>query len=194
MESSAVSLFAPWANFYVIIGSSAAALTGLQFVVIALAADSPLGRGPDGPRSLENAVAAYSTPTIVHFSAVLLTGAILSMPWRAVASAVLALGACGAAGIVYVVIVMRRTRRFTRYAPTLEDWLWHVAFPFAAYAALLGSALALERDPGHCMFVIAVTTLLLLFIGIHNAWDGVIYLVTQRPGSERDDDDRSRRD
>lgn len=191
MESPAVSLLAAWANFYVIIGSSAAALTGLQFVVIALAADAPLGRGPDGPRVLEDAIAAYSTPTIVHFSAVLLTGAILSMPWQAVASAVLALGACGAAGIIYVVIVMRRARRITRYAPVLEDWLWHVAFPFAAYTALLGSALALERDPGHSLFVIAATALLLLFIGIHNAWDAVIYLVLERPRSERDDEDRT---
>ncbi len=29
----------PWANYYVIVGSSAGALTGLQFVVIALLAD-----------------------------------------------------------------------------------------------------------------------------------------------------------
>ena len=36
MEPTAVSLRAAWESFYVIIGSSAAALTGLQFVVIVL--------------------------------------------------------------------------------------------------------------------------------------------------------------
>lgn len=34
-----------WENFYVIVGSSAGALIGLQFVVITLIADTPLGHG-----------------------------------------------------------------------------------------------------------------------------------------------------
>ena len=36
----APSLLADWANFYVITGSAAAGLTGLTFVVIALASDA----------------------------------------------------------------------------------------------------------------------------------------------------------
>src|SRR2546430_12420592 len=39
VEPAAVSPFAAWESFYVIIGSSGAALTGLQFVVIALSAE-----------------------------------------------------------------------------------------------------------------------------------------------------------
>jgi hypothetical protein len=38
MEQAAVSLLAAWRGFYSTIGSSAAALTGLQFVVIVLGA------------------------------------------------------------------------------------------------------------------------------------------------------------
>ena len=34
-----------WENFYVIVGSSAGALIGLQFVVITLIADMPIARG-----------------------------------------------------------------------------------------------------------------------------------------------------
>ena len=192
MEPAAVSLFAAWSNFYVIIGSSAAALTGLQFVVIALAADAPAARGPEGSPALGELVGAYSTPTILHFCAVLLIGAILSMPWQAVTSAALALSSCGLAGIGYVLIVMRRARRVTRYAPVLEDWLWHAAFPFIAYAALLAAGLELGRDPAHCMFAIAATALLLLFVGIHNAWDAVTYIVIQKSDTRPDDDDRSR--
>ena len=36
MLEAALSPLAPWQNFYVIIGSAAAALTGLMFVVITL--------------------------------------------------------------------------------------------------------------------------------------------------------------
>ncbi len=177
MEPAAVSPFAAWESFYVIIGSSAAALTGLQFVVIALGAEARSVRGPE--------VGTFGTPTIVHFCAVLLIAAILSVPWRVVSSAALALGASGAAGIVYTLVVIRRARGQARgqkgYAPVLEDWLWHCTFPLIAYMTLLVAALALGRDPARCLLVIGTTALLLLFIGIHNAWDAVTYIAMGRP-------------
>src|SRR5207245_10481846 len=101
VEPTAVSPFSAWENFYVIIGSSAAALTGLQFVVVVLGAEA---------RSLGPEVGAFGTPTVVHFCAVLLMSAILSVPWRTVSHAGLALTAVGVAGVVYVVVVSRRAR------------------------------------------------------------------------------------
>ena len=44
-EDAAAPLLAQWQNFYVIAGSSAGALTGLQFVVMALIADSEMTSG-----------------------------------------------------------------------------------------------------------------------------------------------------
>src|SRR6266704_1340034 len=146
VEPTALSPFAAWETFYVIIGSSAAALTGLQFVVVVLGAEARSMRGPT--------VGAFGTPTIVHFCAVLLIAAILSVPWRAVSSAGLALGASGVGGIVYMLVVIRRARGQKGYAPVLEDWLWHCTFPFIAYVTLLVVALALGRDPGRWLLVI----------------------------------------
>jgi hypothetical protein len=164
-------LFTAWGNFYVIIGSSAGALTGLQFVVIALGAEARRMRAPE--------LGAFGTPTIVHFCAALLISAIVSVPWQAVSSARLALGMCGVAGVVYTLIVIRRARWQKSYAPVLEDWLWHSAFPLIAYAVLLVAALVLRRYPAPCLFTIAVTALFLLFIGIHNAWDAVTYIALE---------------
>ena len=172
MEPTALSPFTAWENFYVIVGSSAAALTGLQFVVIVLGAEARSTRAPE-------TVGAFGTPTVVHFCAVLLIAAILSVPWRGVSSAGLALSASGVAGIVYMLIVVRRTRGQKGYAPVLEDWLWHCAFPLIAYVALLAAALVLRRDPQRSLLVIGVSALLLLFIGIHNAWDAVTYIAAQ---------------
>ncbi len=173
VEPTAVSPFSAWENFYVIIGSSAAALTGLQFVVVVLGAEARSMRSPE--------VGAFGTPTVVHFCAVLLISAILSVPWRAVSNAGLALGALGVGGIVYMLVVIKRARGQKGYAPVLEDWLWHCTFPFIAYVTLLVAALALGRDLGRWLLVIGTTALLLLFIGIHNAWDAVIYIATQQP-------------
>ena len=171
MEHALTTPRAGWDSFYVIVGSSAAALTGLQFVVVVLGAEARSLRGPE--------LGAFGTPTIVHFCAVLLIAAILSVPWHGVSSAGLALSASGVAGMVYMLIVVRRARGQKGYAPVLEDWLWHFAFPLVAYVTLLGAALVLRRDPPPSLLVIGVTALLLLFIGIHNAWDAVTYIATQ---------------
>src|SRR5216117_3330378 len=150
VAASELSPFVAWETFYVIIGSSAAALTGLQFVVVVLGAEA---------RSIGPEVGAFGTPTVVHFCAVLLMSAILSVPWRAVSHAGLALGAVGAAGIVYTAVVIRRALRPLRYVPVLEDWLWHCAFPLVAYVTLLVAACVLQRDPPRTLLVIGATAL-----------------------------------
>jgi F0F1-type ATP synthase assembly protein I len=172
-----------WESFYVIVGSSAAALTGLQFVVVALVAESHR-------RSTTREIDAFATPTIVHFCAVLLIAAVLSAPWHALSSAALVLGVCGAAGVGYTGIVTRRARRQTGYRPVLEDWLWHSAFPFVAYTTLLSAALALARHATGALFMIGAAALVLLFIGIHNAWDTVTYVAVERVGAGQENEDR----
>ncbi len=66
---------AGWENFYVVVGSAAGALIGLEFVVVTLIVDCPTLRVAEG-------VAAFATPTIVHFGAVLLLSAVVSVPWH----------------------------------------------------------------------------------------------------------------
>jgi hypothetical protein len=62
------------------------------------------------------------------------------------------------------------------YVPVLEDWVWHVVLPAVAYAAVLAAGVLLERDTTGSLFAVAAATLLLVCVGIHNAWDTVIYL------------------
>jgi drug/metabolite transporter (DMT)-like permease len=128
-------------------------------------------------------VSAFGTPNVVHFCAVLLVSAILSAPWHRLSSAGLGIGLTGALGFAYAMLVLRRARRQTGYRPVLEDWLWHGVLPLIAYATLLVAAVVLRRYPPESLFVIGAAALLLLFIGIHNAWDTVTFIaVEQRRG------------
>jgi hypothetical protein len=128
-----MTALAGWENFYVIVGSAAGALIGLQFVVVTLVAESPAQRVAEG-------VAAFATPAIVHFGVVLLLSAVVSAPWHKIGTVSVVWGLVGLGGMVYAVIVSRRLRAQTIYQPVLEDWLFHVLLPFAAYAVLAGSA------------------------------------------------------
>ena len=164
-----------WENFYVIVGSSAGALIGLQFVVLTLIASRPVGAGT------AQAGHAFGTPTIVHFGAVLLLAGILSAPWQEIAPAAVLWGLLGLSGIVYAAIVVRRMRRQAAYKPVFEDWLFHVLLPFAAYSVLAAAAFAAGSHLTEALFGIGAAALLLLFIGIHNAWDAVTYHVFDKP-------------
>ncbi|HJZ74293.1 MAG TPA: hypothetical protein VKE51_21295 [Vicinamibacterales bacterium] len=162
-----------WDSFYVIAGSSAAALTGLMFVVIALVADARANLHSATSREID----AFGTPTVVHFSAVLMQSIILSAPWPTFTGARVALGIYAWAAIVYMVIVVRRTTRQVEYQPVLEDWLFHAVLPLIAYVSVAAAATMLTRHPTLLMFVVGGAAVLLMFVGIHNAWDTVTYIV-----------------
>jgi hypothetical protein len=83
----------------------------------------------------------------------------------------------GAAGIAYVAIVFARMLDLPEYTAVLEDWLWHLVLPLIAYLTYVVTAFPLPRHPEPSLFGVAGATLLLLFIGIHNAWDTVTFLV-----------------
>lgn len=166
-----MSPFENWDSFYVIVGGAAGALIGLQFVVITLIAQRP-------PPRIAEASPVFSTPTIVHFCAVLGVAAIMRVPWEA-EPAGLSCMALGLAGVVYMAVVGWRMRRQQAYAPDLEDWTFHVLVPVAAYGSLAGSGYALPSCPGEALFGVGAAALILLFDGIHNAWDAASFTVTR---------------
>ena len=166
-----MTAFSEWENFYVIVGSSAGALIGLQFVVITLIADLPISHGS------EQAGQAFATPTIVHFCAVLLLSGVLSAPWHNLLAAMSVLALMALSGLIYTALVIYRMSAQKAYKPEFEDWLFHVLLPFLAYAVLGIAAYASRLHLYEALFGVAVSALLLLFVGIHNAWDAVTYHV-----------------
>ncbi|HEV8254744.1 MAG TPA: hypothetical protein VGQ78_08315 [Vicinamibacteria bacterium] len=183
---------AEWESFYVILGSSAAALTGLMFVVIALQTEA---RRRAGPAELD----AFGTPTVVHFGAVLLVAALLTTPRHTIASLRACLAVSGVAGVLYVGSVVRRVRRQKGYRPVRSDWVWHTGLPLVAYVGLLAAGVALGPSPYAALYMVGATALGLLYVGIHNAWDAAVWMTTSdaagggAPRSEPPSPSRSRR-
>jgi hypothetical protein len=177
-----VPILSTWQNFYVIIGSSSGALIGLMFVVVTLISGTRLRRSSEP-------IAAFSAPSVVHFCIALLIAALLSAPWQMLWNTGLLLGLCGLGGMTYAAIVAWRVRRQTDYIPVLEDWLWHTVFPLISYTALVLAGILLAVNPAPALFITGAATLLLLFIGIHNAWDNVTYIVIAQARPENKSQD-----
>ncbi len=77
-------------------------------------------------------------------------------------------------------MVFHPSERFPKHAGGLEDWLFYVLLPFAAYGALAVAAFTARSHVREALFGIGATVLLLLPIGIHDAWDAVTYHVFHR--------------
>jgi hypothetical protein len=159
-----------WQSFYVIVGSSGAALIGVQFVVITLIAAMRMRPTPES-------LSAFAAPTVVHLAGALHVSAVMSVPWRSLFPTSVALAMCGLGGLAYGATVIHRARRQTYYQPVWEDWLWYALLPCSVYAALALAAVFLRPTTLIAEFVIGAAALGLLFISIHNAWDSVTHIV-----------------
>jgi len=174
-----MSELAEWDSFYVIVGGAAGALIGLQFVVMTLIAERPSpGIAQAGP--------VFASPAIVHFSIVLLIAALLRVPWPAVSWAAAACGITGLCGTLYVLYLWRRILGQSAYKPDAEDWICHIFLPLFSYLLLALTPLPSSAHERETLLAIGGGALLLLFTGIHNAWDAVAYqvFVVRKPDNQ----------
>jgi len=176
---SAAAVVAGWDNFYVIVGSAASGLTGLTFVVVALAADANMARLPG--------LKIFVSPTVIHFSSALWIALLAALPHPTRLSLGLSMLVSGLVGALYTLRTMIRMRRMDRndYVPVLEDWLWNGALPEGSYLLLAVGGTLTGASPSLAGYLIGLAALLLLFIGIHNAWDLAVWILAERPSRRR---------
>jgi hypothetical protein len=86
-----------WENFFIVSGTAAATLIGLLFVVVTLGTRLASSRAARG-------VHVFVTPTLVHFSGVLLVTLTVLAPWPSPWPVAGILGLWGLAGLGYVVM------------------------------------------------------------------------------------------
>ena len=160
-----------------IVGTSVAALTGLMFVVIALISENP-------QQTTSQGLAAFGTPTVVHYAVVLIISGLITAPWESLLILSPAITIIGLFGFAYSLIVLRRARRQTTNAPVFDDWLGHTAFPFLGYSLLAIAGIVLHLHVKFLLFSIGAVALLFMITGVHNACDTVTWLTVSRAEQE----------
>jgi len=162
-----------WHEFYVLVGTSAAALTGIMFVVVSISPETIAARPAAGVR-------AFVTPIIVFFTTPLVVSGLMLAPHVAPAWLGVLLALVGFGGLVYLFWV-RSHYHWRESKLDQEDWICYVALPFVCYIVLFAAAVAISFASVVGVAALALTMVLLLVVGIHNAWDLVIWLSQNRP-------------
>jgi hypothetical protein len=165
-----------WHEFYLLVGTSVAALTGLMFVVVSIGPEVIIGRPMGGVR-------AFVTPTVVYFTTVLVVSAVMMMPHvgPVVLGVMLLLG--GLAGLAYIVWI-GTYKQWRESELQWDDLAWYVALPVLAYVLMLAAGIGMWLRSAFGAFTLGAATILLMVVGIRNAWDLVLWFAQKRGAPE----------
>lgn len=169
-----------WGNYFFMIGSAAAALIGLMFVVVTLTA----GRDRD---EVERGKHLYTSPIVLHLAVILvISGAAIAPD---VDAELFAIG-CGCLALLGIAVGLRSAFGIARRPGAPEaatfDVLWYGVAPALAYVGMaIASAGLIETQPWGAG-ALAADLMALLLVSIHAEWDLVTYLAPiARPTDRR---------
>src|SRR5256885_14883415 len=114
-----------WHEFYLLIGTSAAALAGLLFIVVSISPETIASRPQSGVR-------AFITPTIVFFTTALIVSALMLAPGLTPVWLAVLLGLVRFGGLVYLFWGRGHERRREDQLGR-ADWILYLAAPFVSH-------------------------------------------------------------
>jgi hypothetical protein len=164
----------PWHEFYVLLGTASATMIGLLFV----AATVGSGVFSTGQPA---ALRVFLSASVVNFSNILASSLLVLAPMKSWIVLGALIAGCGMFGLVHSGLAWRDSLRGGLSASIdLEDRVWYVALPILGYLLVAGSGATLGLQLGLGCTALAVSTGMLLLVGLHNAWDITVWIITRR--------------
>jgi hypothetical protein len=168
-------LFKGWDGYFMLLGTAAAGLIGLLFVVVTLTAGHDRAKVTRG-QSL------YMTPTMLGFAIVLSVSAMTLAPGIAAPMAAVLLGVAAVAGLTntgWACVGIWGLRK-SEDPPHWTDFWMYGATPTAIYVALAVAGAAFAFTAPWAVHALAVVVLALMLQGVRNAWDLVTWIAPAR--------------
>jgi hypothetical protein len=166
--------FGPWHDFYTLLGTASATMVGLLFVAASVGSGvfSSDRRAP---------LRLFLSASVVNFSLLLATSLIVLAPVQGMGWAGAMIVGCAMFGLTHSGLAWRDTLRDGLIrAIDLEDRTWYILLPVLGYLCLAASGVMLASGLILGCPVLAVSVGLLLAVGVHNAWDITVWIITRR--------------
>jgi len=176
MHSALADLIHAWHDFYLLVGTASATLVGLMFVTASIGAQVFTERNREAMR-------AFISPTVVHFTAVLLICMAAMMPAQDRLLLMLLLLLGGFAGAIYSAKVGYQLFIRRRFDVDVIDRLFYALAPVLGYGFMLAAPALLLAGSEWSLEALAAAVITLLLAGIRNAWDMTLWIVIRVPVS-----------
>ena len=164
-----------WQTFYLMVGSSAAALIGLLFVVITLS-------GEVDPSKAGAAQGTFLTPTVLHFAIVFVISCAAVAPKLPPALMAAATAVPALVGLAYAVAAVVRLATGKISAPHWTDYAFYGVLPAGCYLWLLVTACGVWQEAAFAEPSMALGMVALLLLAIRDAWDLATWLTYHKNG------------
>ena len=174
MNSSLAELVDDWHDFDLLIGTAAATLVGLMFVAASIGASIFTEKN-------RAAMEAFISPTLVHFTTVLVIAVLAVVPTHEWVTLAGLLALVGLAGAIYSAKLWIQLFVQRRFEVDVIDRLFYAAIPLLGYLLLLIAAFLLLRQSEAGLDLLAAAPITLLLAGIRNAWDMMLWIVIRAP-------------
>jgi hypothetical protein len=172
----------PWQNFYLLVGTAAATLTGLMFVAVTFG--SSLVK-----RETAQMARAFLDPTYEHFVQVLLTACLTTVPvfgWSIFGGLLVIVSVLRLMSIRRVFGHFQNAQRTSRDIEG-SDWLLSIVLPLLCHLWLMMTGVAFVLRMSLAVPSLAIVTLSLFLVAIHGAWELLVWMalaVNERRRSE----------
>ena len=158
-----------WHDFYLLLGTGAAALVALLFVAVSVGVGYLTEERADATRT-------FFSPVVVHFAAAFFLSCVALVPGHRAAFFAALIGVAGINGLaVSAFTTVKFLRRYR--TPYWSDHLAYVLLPVVGYIAMLAAAALAFLGRAEALDVLAGAVLLLLLVNIRNAWDLMLSMV-----------------
>lgn len=176
-------MFKDWGDYFFMLGSSAAALIGLMFVVVTLTA----GRNR---REVEGGKRLYTSPVVWHLAIIVVVSGATIAPtigprfFGASTGAIAGLGIW--IGLRSAIGIGRR--KFSGTDSGFDMW-WYGLVPALIYAGLAAGSAGIFMGKDWGASAVAAGLMALLLVSIHAEWDLVTFLAPRagQSGDQKND-------
>jgi hypothetical protein len=124
------------------------------------------------------ATRAFITPIVAFFATVLIVSVVRLAPHLTPAATGAFFALVGVSGLIYIVSTGVHGQ-WRELQLGIDDWIWYVGLPLMGYGAILASAFATWEVSSSGSYAAAGAVLLLLIVGIRNAWDVVLVIAKE---------------
>jgi hypothetical protein len=173
MQSVAGTLGA-WHDFYTLLGTASATMVGLLFVAASVGSGvfTAERRAP---------LRVFLSASVVNFSLLLATSLLVLAPIRTEPWLGTMIVGCALFGLTHSSLAWRDTLHDgLMKSIDLEDRTWYIILPIAGYLCLATSGVMLALGLLFSCPALAGSVGLLLAVGVHNAWDITVWIITRR--------------
>lgn len=176
-------MFESWGEYFFMLGSSAAALIGLMFVVVTLTA------GRDR-RELEGGKRLYTSPVVWHLAIVVVVSGATMAPTMGPRFFGTTTGALAVLGLwIGLRSAIGISRARLSGADSRFDIWWYGIIPAVIYLTLAIASIGIFTGEAWGPSFLAAALMALLLVSIHAEWDLVTYLAPRVRSNSEDKSD-----